>query len=90
MVRAFCCRERFLASCQCCLHAHRSMHNQAGKCAFSSGRSPFMKTHLTKGLLQIIVGPWQVRDLIAEKEMWTIVLAFVPMGACRCKDGDRK
>lgn len=59
---------------QCRLHAHRPMHDQPRKRAFSSGRAPFMETHLPKGLLQIIVGPRQIRNLIAEKEMWSIAL----------------
>lgn len=66
--------EDMQARGQCRLHANRPMHDQPRKRTFSSGRSPFMETHLTKGLLQIIVGPWQIRNLIAEKEMGSIAV----------------
>ena len=40
-----------------------------------------MKPHLTKGLLQVIVGPWEVRNLIAEKEVGSVALRhFEEMG----------
>jgi hypothetical protein len=31
-----------------------------------------METHLAKGLLQIMIGAWQIRNLLAEKQMGTI------------------
>src|SRR2546422_8095968 len=68
------CRERFHAGCQCSLQAYCSMHHQSRKRTFSSSSSPLIKAHLSKGLLKVIVGPWQVRNLIAEKEMGSIAL----------------
>jgi hypothetical protein len=66
--------EDLQARCQCRLHTHRSVDNQPRKRPFSSSGSSLMGTDLTKGLLQIVVGPWQIRHLIAEKEMGAIAL----------------
>lgn len=68
------CCERLQATGKCCLHSHRSMHDQSRKRSAPSSRSPLMKAHLSERLLQIIVCPWQVRDLIAEKQMGAITL----------------
>jgi len=50
------------------------MNDQSRKRATPSGRPSLMQPHLTKRLLQVIVGSWQVRDLIAEKQMRPIAL----------------
>jgi hypothetical protein len=57
------------------------MDDQTRKGSSPSRGSPLMKTNTAKGLLQIIVGSWKVRDLITKKEMRGVTVRdFEEMG----------
>jgi hypothetical protein len=53
------------------------MNNQTWKCSTSSSGSPLMKTDMAKGLLQVIIGSRQVRDLITEKQVRSITMSHL-------------
>ena len=48
--------------------SYRATEYQCGRCAFASSRPPFVITMHAKGLLQFVIGPRQLRHLIAVKE----------------------
>jgi hypothetical protein len=56
------------------LYAHRSLNHESRKRSFSASGPSFMSADLTKRLFEIVIGPWEVRNLITEKEVRRITL----------------
>src|SRR4030095_13055045 len=52
--------------------SYRAPEDQRGRGAFASSRTPFVITVCAKGLLQFVIGPRQLRNLIAVKEPWPV------------------
>ena len=50
----------------------RATQHQRGGGAFAPRRPPFVVAMGTKTLLQVVIGPWEIRDLIAVKETWPV------------------
>jgi hypothetical protein len=71
------CRERFHPRSQSGLYTYGSMDDQSRNGSTPS-RSPTLRSsHRAKRLLEAIVGPWQVSDLVAEKQMRSITAAHL-------------
>src|ERR1700737_983754 len=68
------CGECFHASGQSGLHANSPVHNQSRNGSTPSGDPALRSAYRAKGLFQAIVRSWQIRDLIAKKEMGSITL----------------
>lgn len=72
------CRSKFPSrkgaqSRGCCRHdSDRSTEHQGGCGAFPSARPPLVGAICPKELLQVIVGPREIRYLIAVEEPWPI------------------
>jgi hypothetical protein len=67
-------------------HAHRAAHHQGWRCTLAPGHSPLDMACGAKELFQIIVGPRQIRDLIAVEEPIPIALRHLTeVGDCSSK-----